>query len=334
MIVLSNDDAMLNGESAQPEKRFGLLEQCRKAALMTKEDPLHIHKSLGVLCLASFAWRLSQWGKESDMAFSSSSHPNWTLPTLLLHLMLNASSLVFRIPSRRIDSGYRIWPEYRLHSLVFLARSLATMALTWYEDTFDLPPNYWMNLSIVLAAMLSSDLASSWCGNQSGFCRRLEVPEGVKYFFSVMQLSATAGCLYGMRRYSIQFIFCMTIQCNAFLMTLRRKNLARQSMLVTVYGIMLVGGGLLCVAEVYFWQGTHAILVLVITASTASVMRLSPRLPLLRVFQNKYVLWIGMSLVVRHLRTLEVGVELYCVAVVSEFSMIALGFYKSKKKLS
>jgi predicted tellurium resistance membrane protein TerC len=97
---------------------------------------------------------------------------------------------------------------------------------------------------------------------------------------------------------------------------------------------MLVGSGLLCVAEVFFWQGTHAILVLVITASTASVIRLSPRLPLLRVFQNKYVLWIGMSLLVRQLRARKVGVELYCVAVVSELSMIALGFYNSKKKLS
>jgi hypothetical protein len=152
----------------------------------------------GFLCLEAFSM-----GKRVRYGLFVFISPRVDAPTLFLHLMLNASSLAFRIPPRRIDSGYRIWPEYRLHSLVFLTRSLATMALTWYEYTFDLPPNYWMNLAIVLATMVSADLASSWCGNHSGFSRQLQVPNGVKYFFSVMQLSATAGCLYGMRRYSI-----------------------------------------------------------------------------------------------------------------------------------
>lgn len=78
--------------------------------LVTKEDPYLVHKTLGILVLFSFTWRLSQFG-ESDMGFET--HPEWTVPTLILHLLLNLSSFEFRIPHQRIESGYRIWPEYR-----------------------------------------------------------------------------------------------------------------------------------------------------------------------------------------------------------------------------
>jgi hypothetical protein len=72
---------------------------------ITGEDPLHVRKALGILCLASFLWRFGQIGDTTDMGFAS--HPNLTLrlPTLLLHLMLNLLSIDFRIPRKRIDFG-------------------------------------------------------------------------------------------------------------------------------------------------------------------------------------------------------------------------------------
>jgi hypothetical protein len=92
--------------------------------LITKEDHLHLHKALGFLCLAFFAWRFALlFDETSDLGFGI--YPQWTIPTILLHLCLNLSSFEFKIPERRITTGYRIWPEYRLHSLVFLVRSLA-----------------------------------------------------------------------------------------------------------------------------------------------------------------------------------------------------------------
>jgi len=85
----------------------------------------------------------------SDMGFRT--HPNCTVPTLLLHLALSASSFEFKIPIVRIREGSRIWPEYRLHSLVFCDRSLAVMALYWYEDTYQVEkPYYPINAVIVL----------------------------------------------------------------------------------------------------------------------------------------------------------------------------------------
>ena len=62
------------------------------------------------------------------------------------------------------------------------------------------------------------------------------------FFFSAMQFHATMGCMLGTRRFSTQFIYVWIIQFNAFLMTIRRKNLAPHSALVTIYGLMLVFG--------------------------------------------------------------------------------------------
>jgi hypothetical protein len=144
-----------------------------RKALITKDDPLHVHKTLGTLCLASFVWRLSQWGDESDMAFQT--RPGLTLPTILLHLSLNMSSFEFVLPPRRINSGYRIWPEYRAHSLVFLLRSLAFLTLNWYEQVNNISPNYYWNLVIVMGSMAGADLGSKLCGDEykSGFSRQL-----------------------------------------------------------------------------------------------------------------------------------------------------------------
>lgn len=87
-----------------------------KKQLVTKEDAFHIHKTLGMLCLVSFLFRLALAG-ESDMGFGAAQYPALTVPTIVLHLLLSLSALEFKIPQRRISSGYRIWPEYRLHSI-------------------------------------------------------------------------------------------------------------------------------------------------------------------------------------------------------------------------
>lgn len=72
-----------------------------KKKLFTKEDSYHVHKTLGILVLCSYIWRLPKLGRE-DMGFRS--YPEWTLPTLFLHLCLNLSSFEFHIPALRIKS--------------------------------------------------------------------------------------------------------------------------------------------------------------------------------------------------------------------------------------
>ena len=226
------------------------------------------------------------------------SKPKLTVPTILLHLCLNLSSFEFRVPQRRISSGYRIWSEYRAHSLVFLIRSLGSMLVTWYEETHNLPPNYWCSFGIVMASMTSADAASKQCGYSSGFARDLQTSNYVKFLFSFMQFAATSACLYGVREYSTQFVFVLIIQCNAFLMTLRRKNLASQKMLVAIYGEMLAGGfGFLSIRyqaeeDDQPRKGSREPAVFFLTSYVATIIRLGPKLPgVLALLQNKFVMW-------------------------------------------
>jgi hypothetical protein len=218
--------------------------------LITPEDKFHIHKILAFLVVLSTLFRLAQlfasslYGskdEECDMGFRS--HPEWTVPTVFLHAALNISSFQFHLPERRIKSGYRIWPEYRLHSLVFLLRSLVAILLNHVEQKTNSNfqwPRYTF-LILVLSTMALADVASrSVRGQPSGFARELDAPALTKYFFSVAQCGATAYVLAGDTTQSgLQFIFVMIIQWNAFFMTLRRKNLASQTLLMTFYGVML-----------------------------------------------------------------------------------------------
>jgi hypothetical protein len=219
-----------------------------KKQLITHEDPMHVHKTLGILCLCSYIFRLEQIGRR-DMGFAQFAH--LTIPTILLHLSLNLTALVFKIPHRRISSGYRIWPEYRLHSLVFLSRSLAVMLLYWYEQTYRMEqtPLYDVSLAIVIFGMLAADYASYTQRHYaSSTIRDLDAAPFVKFFFSLAQFGVTANILYGLRhRYSMLMLSVIVIQFNAFMMTIRRKNLASHARLVSIYGAMLAMSLAVCV---------------------------------------------------------------------------------------
>merc|ERR1719311_1055753 len=142
-----------------------------KNRLMTREDGryYHFHKTLGLSCLASFAYRMANAGA-ADMRFGSS----WqTLATLLLHATLSVSSLIFTIPIRRIKEGSRIWPEYRLHSIVFAWRSLLWMLVTWVEARLGVSTHgteevgvvsFLATPAIVFLTMKAADLGSWWVG--------------------------------------------------------------------------------------------------------------------------------------------------------------------------
>jgi hypothetical protein len=234
-------------------------------------------------------------------------HRSWTLPTIVLHTTLTCSAFCFAIPLTRIKSGDRIWPENRLHSLVFLCRSFALMALYEYEYRHQLEPRYLLNLLIVLATMLAADVASWSVGaaHCSRTIRDLDAPLGVKFFFSWMQLVATAGCLYGLRRCSLVFFMAFIIQLTPFLMTLRRKNLLSKNFILTVYGVTLVFLLVLNHYEysTYAANGLTSFGCQIFIAGVGTLLRLGPRLPIVRHVQdNKYLLWVLLSALMRLVR--------------------------------
>ena len=322
-----------------------------KKQLMTKEDPNHLHKTLGILVLFSYIYRLVQcaMSTESDMGFVT--HPQYTLPTIALHFSLNASSFIFKIPHKRISSGYRIWPEYRLHSLIFLCRNLACMLLFYVESTYHYSSSnhnknddtsssspkefHFMNIVIVLCTMAAADISSYCQGphHTSGFARELDVPAIVKYFFSMAQLGATAMILQGQRRYTMHFIMIIIIQGNAFLMTIRRKNLASHTVLTSIYGIALAGAGIMAHLE-YSRANSNIRRAVGLIGFTATLLRTGPRwIPGLSMIQNnKYLLWISLYLLhetcVRPYLDIEMSTARRMVNVSLQMAVVALGYYK------
>lgn len=197
-------------------------------------------------------------------------------------------------------------PEYRLHALVFLCRSLAVLAVTWYEQVNNLPPNYDWNLAIVMATLCGSSLSSWYVGNhQSDSIRGLDTHPAIKFFFSFMQLGTTSYHLFGLRRFSIFFFTAAIVQITPFTMTLRRKNLISTPFNVLSYAVELVFGCCLCIYETVYAENlpnncsfAHGFLI-----DVAVLLRLGPRLPLLRIIQNnKFLMWLSIGLLLRYLR--------------------------------
>lgn len=303
-----------------------------KQQLITKEDPMHIHKTLGILCMISYIFRVIQIGP-SDMGFAT--FPSLTMPTIILHLLLNITSLVFKIPSRRISSGYRIWPEYRLHSLVFLCRSLAVMTLFWYEQTFQKEPNYDYNLAIIMLGLVAADLSSySQRQYRSSTIRDLDTEPWVKFLFSVAQFCGSANILIGLRyRYSFHMMSVIVVQCNAFMMTIRRKNLAGQSMLVALYGFLLITSLVVCTYE--YWRVDEKVFLTACTIAHVSVtQRMAPIWPssIQPFVSNKYVVWLTVGLLLRQARswieTTATHRDIRLLFIVTFFPMWTLGWYK------
>jgi len=257
-----------------------------KKGLITKEDSRHFHKTLGLSVLLHFLFRFANVGPSKDMRFGPTLA---TLGSLALHASLSLSSLIFRIPTKRIAEGSRIWPEYRLHSIAFACRSLLCMLVTWSELRLGVSePVYAANAAIVIGTMLAADFGSWWVGpnGRSSTIQELDAPPFMRFFFSVMQFHATAGCLIGVRRFATQFFYVWIIQFTAFLMTLRRKNLAPHGPLVTTYGAMLTAGFVISTID----HSLHGSWLMANTLATAAaVLRLGLGI-------NKYVLWGGLAL--------------------------------------
>lgn len=269
--------------------------------LITHEDPLHFHKTLGILCLLSYAFRFYHF---PAMAFDT--HPEWTVPTVFLHFMLPASSFIFKIPAKRIKDGSRIWPEYRLHSLIFTSRSLAIILLYWYEQGNNLEPMYWMNVVIQLVSIGLADLVSWQAGNNhSDSVRDIEeLPGFLKFFFSAVQFRLAAAILLGTRQYGLQFKTVSVIQITAFTATLNRKNLVNPIYTAWFYAVQLASGIHLSFTELspvnFVLHGA--------IANTVTILRMGPRLPKpLQFFHSKYVLWALVGLVLPYVRPNEDG---------------------------
>ena len=88
--------------------------------LFTKEDPVHIHKTLGIVSLLHFFYRFYLLFYHGSMFLNS----HLDVGMVSLHGCLSVSSLAFHIPKKRHSTLPMIYPEFRLHSILFGLRSV------------------------------------------------------------------------------------------------------------------------------------------------------------------------------------------------------------------
>jgi hypothetical protein len=202
--------------------------------LATREDArfLHLHKTLGVVAAAHFAWRL--WLGATTGSLGLDDGP-WTLAAVALHSALSLTSLQFHLPANRVKGRPMIWPEARLHSIGFTLRSTAVLAV--FVARWRLGWSAWMEAArgaAVIATMLWADAASSRFGPgpDDTTMRKMPYPDAVPLwyrpwhtlFYSVGQVCATASMLLSCRA-ETPFLVLVPIQVSVFLMTLVRKGI-------------------------------------------------------------------------------------------------------------
>ena len=264
------------------------LSQWRKG-LFTREDKFNVHKLCGFPVLAHYAIRIAAVPRDTkNLRFDGSL---LTPACLAVHLMLSCTSLVFHIPTKRIKEGSRIWPEFRLHSIVFACRSIATMMITWAEQRFEAEPIYAANVVVVFCTLLAADAASrNAAGGSSGTIRDQDAHPLWKYSVSFMQFLGTCGCLIGIRAFAAQFMILFIIQTYAFTLTLRRKNLVTHNQTLFFYVCQLTLGTTISFLEVHRAGGLDALFMFCALSTFAFFLRAGLGL-------SKYLMWGIMAII-------------------------------------
>lgn len=235
--------------SAKPSWRASTLSK-----LITKEDPFHVHKILGIFCLLHFIYRytLAFSGRDVSAGFgnlgraTASPRLAKTAAFLLPHALLSSSSLLFHtVPLERVRGKPMIWKEYRWHNMVFAFRSIVACFLaTLMIKINSVTPagQHQARVAIVAASSIAcltthalADVATARLRTNATETTITTVPfwegctpamhNGLRAYYGYSQFAATMSCLIVCRYPSWSFICLFPIQLASLLMTLCRKGI-------------------------------------------------------------------------------------------------------------
>ena len=238
------------------------------AFLLTHHDPYHIHAILGLFVLFSFLTRLLNifiFGT----AFPETESKLFTYCSILSHSILPISSLLLPIPAKRNFSSPMIWPEFRLHSIVFALRHVIG---TLMEVTDSWPNSLWLSIlcktSLIMSVVFFARLITQYYGDKNlRTTNAMPYPEyiseekqqGVKYNYRIAQFYATVHAVLGDATCAYAPLF--GIQSAPFLMTLVRKNIISAIWYHRIYSITLyIPYIILLVRMIHGTQPTIAVL--------------------------------------------------------------------------
>ena len=204
--------------------------------LNTKEDEYHIHKLLGSFCLLNFIYRFYCLFSQGTMFLNT---PNG-LYSVIIHGILSISSLQFHISNIRNTSKPMIYPEFRMHSILFGLRSVIITIMYYYEF------NYKYIITVCYLVLFLSDFITKKynVGNRNKNTMR-DIPfetvnEVIKkemvQMYSIMQIG---GTIFMLGNINSAFSPLLTIQTAAFFMTLVRKSIITTNAWHYLYTISL-----------------------------------------------------------------------------------------------
>jgi len=132
---------------------------------------------------------------------------------------------MFHIPSNRITKKPMIYPEFRLHSIIFAYRSIVVMLLMYFKVQ-----SYWRAITVI-STLILADLATLYTRTSSTTMRGMPFDEripplaksAINFFYSVSQVLATLNMMDS-DTIDKPFIILFPIQIAAFLMTCVRKG--------------------------------------------------------------------------------------------------------------
>lgn len=241
--------------------------------LMTKEDPYHIHKTLGIVSIVHFVYRYGRLFIYKTMDFTT----NYDIGFLIVHALLSTTSFDFKIPQSRNKVSPMIYPEFRLHNLLFSYRSILCTLFFYYR----LPIIY--NILACYMTMIGADIVSKYYkdgttmrGMQFDANVSEESKKTITMFHSKMQLCATT---YMIGNIDSAFTPLFPIQLSSFLMTLVRKNIIKTNHWHLVYGCSLIMN-----VFVYYSLRFDFIMLQLFIFKLFSYMRFTKQ-------QNKYLCW-------------------------------------------
>jgi len=257
--------------------------------LKTHEDPTHIHKILGGGVLIHYMYRYYLLLTMGTMDLQN----RFSLFMIFIHAFLSCSSMAFHIPITRNKNAPMIYPEYRLHSIVFTLRSVVCFILTYY-DYHIFYKFFTCIMTMVFADIVTFLYKDGTTMGSMPFDNRLTEYERnqITNMHSCQQLSAT---LFMFGNLDSCFSPMCAIQIASFLMTLVRKSIISANMWHIVYAIFL-WINIFC----YYSLPVRYIIIQILLFSIFYEWRFQPRdknkQSSFILVGNKYIGWSGMFL--------------------------------------
>lgn len=213
--------------------------------LNTHEDTFYIHKTVGMIVLSNYLYRFYLLNTQYDMNL----HNLHSMILLVFHSLLSFSSLFFKLSNVRNRKIPIIYPEFRIHNIVFALRSVLCCFSFYLMETTNHMMPILCNMGVCLLTMKVADETTKYFhtvgkhdprSNNSIFQPSttplnttmrnmpydtklsLQKIENLKKVYSYMQIYAT---YYMLGNINSAFIPMFAIQISSFLMTLVKKGI-------------------------------------------------------------------------------------------------------------